>query len=125
MGYQAKLIDPGKSYFSVGYGRGENWQANGDEADAIQFGFKQDISAAATELYLSISRIALDTSTTTNYEDIVWGMAGARVSSKRNPGRKARASFPARTEPSPSVVGPVAATRKFPRAREGRGVFPV
>ena len=79
LGYQAKLIDPGKSYFSVGYGRGENWQANGDEADAIQFGFKQDISAAATELYLSISRIALDTSTTTNYKDIVWGMAGARV----------------------------------------------
>ena len=40
----------------------------------------------------------------------------------RNPGRKARASFPARTEPSPSVVGPVAATRKIsPRPRGSRG----
>ena len=78
MGYQAKLIDAGKSYFSIGYGHGEDWNSSGEETDIYQIGFKQDISAAATELYLSVSRAELDDNDN-DYEDFVWGLAGARV----------------------------------------------
>ena len=78
LGYQAKLIDAGKSYFSIGYGHGEDWNSSGEETDIYQIGFKQDISAAATELYLSVSRAELDDNDN-DYEDFVWGLAGARV----------------------------------------------
>ena len=124
LGYQAKLIDPGKSYFSVGYGRGENWQANGDEAD--------EFSSASSKTFLpqprnstcrlAASRWILQPPPITRISFGAWPAPAS--SSKPEPGTKGLGVFPARTEPSP-VVGPVAATRKIsPRPRGSRG-FPV
>ena len=78
LGYQAKLVDAGKSYFSISYGKSEDASANDDEIEVIQFGFVQKIDAAATELYLSVSHADANAGAT-NYEEIVWGIAGARV----------------------------------------------
>lgn len=79
VGYQANLVDMGKSYFSIGYGNSSDAVVNGDDLNVLNFGFVQNIDAAATELYVSISHADFDDATTTNYEELVWGMAGARV----------------------------------------------
>lgn len=79
LGYQENLVDLGKSYFSVSYGVSEDSQANGDELEIFQLGFVQDIDAAASELYLAVTAASLDDSSSTDYEDIVYGVAGARV----------------------------------------------
>ncbi|WP_094705357.1 porin [Hahella sp. CCB-MM4] len=78
IGYQASLIDAGKSLFSLDYGVTKDLAAVDDEATATGVQYVQKIDDWATEAYISYHLYSLDR-TGSDLEDVNALLVGARV----------------------------------------------
>ena len=77
-GYQRKFFSIGTTAMSVDYGRNDDLDQNGDEANTVGFQFVQNIDQWATEYYLGYRYHDLDRDNT-DFKDINALMTGLRV----------------------------------------------
>lgn len=77
-GYQRKFFSIGTTAMSVDYGRNDDVEQDGDEANTVGFQFVQNIDQWATEYYLGYGYHDLDRDNT-DFKDINALMTGLRV----------------------------------------------
>jgi hypothetical protein len=78
LGYQRKFFSLGTTAMSVDYGRNDDVEQDGDEANTVGFQFVQNIDQWATEYYLGYRYHNLDRDNT-DFKDINALMTGLRV----------------------------------------------
>jgi hypothetical protein len=78
LGYQRKFFSIGTTAMSVDYGRNDDVEQDGDEANTVGFQFVQNIDQWATEYYLGYRYHNLDRDNT-DFKDINALMTGLRV----------------------------------------------
>lgn len=78
LGYQRKFFSIGTTAMSVDYGRNEDVEQDGDEANTVGFQFVQNIDQWATEYFLGYRYHNLDRDNT-DFKDINALMTGLRV----------------------------------------------
>ena len=76
--YDANLFSVGTTAMLIDYSDRSDVNANGDEANVFTAGVVQKLNSIGSEMYLSFKYYTLDNNTT-NYDDIIAVLAGARV----------------------------------------------
>ena len=78
LGYEADLINAGKTGIAVQYMKSENTTADDDKGISYEIGVQQDMGAGITT-YGGVKFYEVDTVATTNFDDVVGVMAGVKL----------------------------------------------
>jgi hypothetical protein len=79
VGISRRWNSHGKTSISVQYASNEDTRLAGDETDSYGVAFVQNIDSAALELFVAYSHHEYDDNTATNFDDLDFVLAGARI----------------------------------------------